>query len=397
MALLTILFIIIIFLILYLVDTYTSNNSNKLYNEIDNDNDKEKADMFINSVNKRIKKSTIDNYRIGNIYDFVMHDDNKAHEFYLQAIDQAKNEPDEDALFVQTRLRDRIQINDIFEIDDTKYNIFNLNALDTELRDLEDTLTRIYEKELYKKPDVPKKLEERVIWISDSQNVHDSNINNALRDGYEQIKKENNGNFLWDINDIINYIQHIYSKESDFTELHNIEPAIDMLHYINTRGANNIVKLNTTEKDFVSNVFTKIYNEPEQQKRKTMMENFMLNLKESYGAGTPVCITGRITRIMTSFSDMDTNNPSLGILKAKPVIKNEIFLKAASIRNKIIDKADKETQDKYNNGVYDKCVEDLENNIKIQIKNMIHADYYKLVKEDPKFIEGIIEEINASL
>lgn len=392
--------IVVILLLFYMFDIYTFNSSLKLYNQIDNDNDEESANLFLSYAKNRIKKSPLENYRIGNVYDFMLKDDIKAHEYYLQAINQAIDEPDEDALFIQTRLRDRVDINNIFEIDDAKYNIFNLDELDNELKELERALTDIY---MADKPynvsntNDKKTLEERVQWKSDSQNVHDSNINNELRKGYEKIKNENANSFLWEIPDIIDYTRFIYSKEADEAELRNIEPALKMLDYIDSKQGVEIMKLNTSERDFISNVFTKIYNEPDAKKRKILLENFMLNLKESYSNGSPVCITGRTTRIMTSFADMDENSPTLGILKAKPVIRNEILLKSADIRNKIFDNADKEVQDKYNKSINDVDTAALENDMKQEIRKMIHADYKELENEDKKFISGIIDEVEASL
>lgn len=395
-----ILIIIVILLLFYIFDVYTFNSSLKLYNQIDNDNDEESANLYLFYAQNRIRRTPLENYRIGNVYDFMLKDDIKAHDYYLQAINQAINEPDENALFIQTRLRDRVNINDIFEIDDAKYNIFNLDELDNELKELERALTNIYTNNIYDidhKNSEKRTIEERVHWKSDSQNVHDSNINNELRKGYEQIKYENKYNFLWEIPDIENYIRYTYSQEADAAELKNIEPALKMLEYVDSKKGVDIVKLNTSERDFISNVFTKIYNEPNEKKRKVLLENFMLNLKESYSNGSPVCITGRTTRIMTSFSDMDDTNPSLGILKAKPVIRNEILLKAADIRNKIFDEAPEEIQDKYNKSINDTDTKELEENMKQKIRRMISRDYTELETNDKTFINGIIEEIEASL
>ncbi len=395
--------VLVVLLIFYLFDVYTSNYSLEMYNQINNDNDLDAATRYISTATSRFKRSPLENYRLGNVYDFMLRDDEKAHEYYLEAINQIIREPSEDALFIQTRLRDRINIDTIFEVDDNKYNLLNLDELDNELRELEMVLLRLYAvpdaptTPAPNSPITPATLEERVQWKSDSQNVHDSNINNNLRDGYEQIKEENLDKFIWEIDDITDYIKYIYSKEADPSELHNVGPALYMLDYIKNKGAANITKISASEREFVGQVFTKIYNEPDQQKKKNMIENFMLNLKESYGSGSPVCITGRTTRIMTSFSDMDDANPTLGILKAKPVIRNEILMKAADIRNKVYDAASKEIKEKYDKAVIDDETESLENSMKQSIKSMVYADYEKLAKEDARFIQNILDEINASL
>lgn len=380
---------------------YTFNNSIQLYNQIDNDNDKDSANLYLSYAQNRIKRTPLENYRIGNVYDFMLKDDLTAHQYYLQAINQARDTPDENAYFIQTRLRDRVDINNIFEHDDAKYNLFNLNQLDTELQELEAALANIYDtshngKNKYDTNE-KKTLEDKVQWKSDSQNVHDNNINNELRKGYEQIKRDNHMSFLWEIPDIQNYINYTYAKDADINELKNVKPALKMLDYIYRQSPTDIVKLQTPEREFISNVFTKIYNEPSSNKRKTLLENFMLNLKESYSNGSPVCITGRTTRIMTSFADMDDSNPALGILKSKPVIRNEILLKAADIRNKIFDTASLNVQDKYNKSISDTETKTLEDSMIKEIKYMVSSDYAELEASDKKFIDGIIDEIEQSL
>ncbi len=389
-----IIFIIILcVMLLFFIDACIKSNTNQMYENMNND--VETAERYIYNSSIRPLRTPLENYRIGNIYDFMLNDNEKAHDYYLEAIVQTLQNPTEDALFIHTRLQDRININDIFETDDNKYDLFNLQQLDDELKELENAINAIYLNK--KNNDGPKTIEDRIQWKSDSQNVHDNNINNELYEGYKKIVLENRNNFLWEIPNIREYIQNIYSKEADSNELHNIQPAIHMLDYIYNRGADNIMKLGTNERAFIGQIFTKIYNENDKQKRKNMMENFMLNLKDSYADGTPVCITGRITRIMSSFSDMDDENPLLGIFKTKPLIRNEILTKAAAIRNRIYESASDNIKNKYDNSITDRDTEDLENSMKAHISRMINTDYGDLEKSDPKFIQTVVSEIENSL
>jgi hypothetical protein len=184
---------------------------------------------------------------------------------------------------------------------------------------------------------------------------------------------------------------------ADPAEIHNVEPALNMLNYINVQHAPSITKIDASEKTFIGNVFTKIYNEKDKKRQKTLMENFLLNLKDSYGEGVPVCITGRTTRILTTFADMDNENPTLGILTSKPVIRNEILTKAASVRNKVLEEATPEIQRKYNDGVTDCETEYLEKTILENIHKMINADYVDLCKNDAKFIKSVIDDVVNAL
>lgn len=389
MSLIEVLFIVVIIIVIfYIVDSILYVSSNNYYMHIDNDNDVSLANTYLYMAESRLKKSPLENYRIGNVYDFILKNPRKAHTYYVQAIRQSVNNTD-DAEFIHTRLRDRENINHEAEIDDVKYDIFNLRELDNELKELEDVLQKVYETK-------DETIEDKIKWKSDGQNVHDTNINDEIKRQYDYIAKCNTDLYIWDINDIKNYISTTYSANANETEKQNIQPAIDTLDYICNAKAN-IMKLGVAERLFVSNVFTKIFNEPDDNKRKILMENFLLNLKESGGELVPVCVTGRVTRIMSSFAGADENNPELGILKSKPVIRNEILSKAADTRNKILDSCSTEQRKKYDNSCNDEETQNLETQIKYEITKRIHNDYSEMYKDDPKFIDSLLGEITSTI
>ena len=386
--LLWILLIIICILLIFFYDIYITQNSLNLYNEIDNDNDTKLANNYLGYAKYKYKKNAIDNYRIGGIYDFVLHDTDTANDYYLQAINQIRNDfvdDIDDNNFVRDRLADRIRINLEAEEDDNVFQLQNLMNLNNELQNLELKVEQ--------KIDSNTPIEEHITWKSDSQNVHDSNINNELRDNYKKIETYNKQNqlFLYNIDDTINYIQNVYSVNAN--EKYNIPDALEMLEYIRNHSGS-ISKIGVSERQFISEVFSRICYEKDTERKKNMMENLMLNLKESYGNGTPVCITGRTTRILSSFAG---NDEDLGIFKSKPIIKNEIFSKAANIRNKLLNTTDDGIQKKYNHGIEDDDTKELEKHMRDEILHMIYLDYFKFVTEDKKFIDNIIDEINATL
>jgi hypothetical protein len=123
--------------ILYTYESYKENMTLKLYNKIDAANDRNRANEFLRHAKSKSKRTPIENYRIGNVYDLILKDDVKAHSYYTQAVNQSIDTRNEDSFFIWTRLRDRVDINHMFEADDAKYDIFNLNELDLELKELE--------------------------------------------------------------------------------------------------------------------------------------------------------------------------------------------------------------------------------------------------------------------
>jgi hypothetical protein len=385
--------IITLMILCYLYDEYVLSNSCKtIYNSIDNDNDINMANQYINYATSKYNKTPIDNYRIANIYDFVLHDTKNANNYYKKSINQIKQNPAFDNnYFIKDRIRDRIIINNKSEIDDNKFNINDLNEIEMELNDLEEILeTEIYESD--------KKIEDKITWTEDSQNVHDSNINNELKDQFDSIKKFNDTNdiYIWNFDDIICFIKD-YSKEINDLDKKNIPDAIKMMEYINTHNCY-VTKIDSGITLLMSHVFSYI-NTHEEKKRKVMIENLILNLKESYKNGTPVCITGQVTRILSSIADIDETGsiPGLGILKSKTVIKNEILAKAGNIRNNIVKSYPEDTQKKYNESISCKEVNELEDHIKFDIENMIKKDYYDLWNSDKQWINNIIKEIYSCI
>jgi len=332
-------FLILVFMIIcyllasYYLDIYMCEKSYELYKKIDNDNDVIMGERYIKHLSHIVDKSALQYYRMGNIYDFVFKDTNNAHKYYIQALKSTK-ENEEEKKFLQTRLRDRINI--ITENDDNRYDDKRLESLNDELSKLESE-QKIQNKQStdisFNNDNKIKSLNNNIKWISDSQNVHDTNINNELRQNYEYICSKNHDKFLWNINDMCNYFEHIYTSEFSNPEIKNISNALAMLEHININGSPLIIKLNVSEKEFMSHIFTKIFNESNHHKKKILFENLLLNLSDSYSNGKPVCVTGRISRVLSSFTDMEDEVPNLGMLKTKPAIRNEIFAKAANIRN----------------------------------------------------------------
>lgn len=408
-----IIIIIFVIAIIYIHDNFIlPNNCLHYYNNIDNDNDLNNAKSYLNREYLHYNRTPLDNYRIGSIHDFVLHDTDTATNYYKQAIKQIRNEPTinsvdtryiRDNIFVRDRLLDRIRINDDIEQDDNKYNLHQLNDLNNEVMRLEQQL----EQQLFVATPIVKsddskftKLVNNNIIKSDSQNVHDSNINEEIKNQFQKIKDFNNinGVYIWNYNDIIDYIKNVYSNRDDLhaKDKAHIPNAISMLNYIN-KYESYIMKLNINEKDFIRHVFSKIQYGEDIKIKNTQMENLVLNLKESYSTGVPVCVTGRVTRIMSSFANIDSDIPELGELRSKQVIKNEILFKTGALRTKIMDLENPDNIDKYNKSIQDEDTIKLENKLKKEISDMILDEYSKIYIEDKKFIDNIIKEIHAEI
>jgi hypothetical protein len=334
------------------------------------------ASNYVNFSKFKFNKP-IDDFRIGHIYDYVFHDNKNATKYYKKALKKIKKKRDPDGEFIKTKLRDRQILNQVAEIDD---NIIWL--------DLNDFVPDDDPQQNIIKPadnvNIP---EIKTYWVSDSQNVHDTNINNELKSQYDLITNYNitNNIYIYSYNDIMAYLLNIYPTECNEMDKNNIEPAISMLEYIQKHNGN-IMKLDTNETYFIQQVFSKIM--AADNMRITMLENFVLNLKQSWNENIPVCITGRTTRILSSFAFCDAG---IGILKSKQVIKNEIFAKAGTIQNKIINDYPPNIQEKYNNG--DDDMKYIDCRINEEIKKMVYNDYADSVDGD--FLSDVLQEIHS--
>lgn len=352
--------ILVCFLLIY--QQYKKRYAAEIFNSIKHDYDIVNSRKFV----KYAPVSTsVDQYKLASIYDIVLKDFPKAQHYYRKAL---KNNPNG---FVTTKIADRLQLpvpypeEYSYEIQQDLLNYFNNVA---------------------KSKSAPKKLEKKVSWVSDSQNVHDSHINTQIKNNFKIIST----NEAWSPSRCLSFLE-VYKSKCDSQEKHNIENGSKMLKYIfdTPNNKSTIMHLNgISEKQFIGHVFAKIAEMPE-EKQKTLMENLMLNLADSYGKGSPVCITGRTTRVLSTF---DGNDIGVEMFKSKPAIRNEILLKSANIRNKILDACDTELKAKYEKGTEDAETNNIIQKIKTEIKVMLKE--YDLDKD---FKQSLEVEIDACL
>jgi hypothetical protein len=332
--------ILVVVLVLFLA-WYTD----KLYIQLDNNNDIDRAREYLR-YRRFVPNTPLDHYRMGNVFNFVLRDHAAAQRHYQEALLGLENAAD--ANFIVDRLTDIYVLPR--ELDEIPFHFdFNLDEL------------------------VAVDVEPEMKWVSDSQNVHDTSITDEIRRQYEHIKEQNQGYYLWSLDDIRNYIMNVFSSR-DTIENEYKSDACQMITYIQNQYDKSIVKISDTEDRFISHVFTRIYNSGSP----AMMENFVMNLKDAYADGTPVCITGRISRVISSFAGFE----DLGVLKSRQVLKHEIYGKAASIRSRLLSAAPLDEQKKYDNG--EETL--VEKQIKQEIEDMV--DTYLPVTNE-KFVSSM--------
>jgi hypothetical protein len=226
-----------------------------------------------------------------------------------------------------------------------------------------------------------------VEWTEDTQNVHDHNINASIADSYRNIKKRV-GSACVEIKDIIIYINETY-KCADGERKH-IPAAISILQRIREDNAH-VMALRTSEKEFICTAFTRILVEPDPKKKQVMLENLVMNLSNCKEPGNDICTTGRVVRVMSSFTDMLDEAPDAGMLHTHQAIRNEIYTKAATIRDKELGMASPDDVKKYD-------LDDPDDKLKPLITQKIDSMLVEYAESlNPNQLESVRREILSAL
>jgi len=375
--------------------------SKNIYSQIDNDNDIITAHNFLKTSKQCYNKYPIDNYRIGNIYDFMLHDTKNAKKYYKKALKQINSNRYKnlnESVYIHDRIIDRLQLNNFMEQDDNKLNeneVQHINNSLNAIQSLQNTNTNTIKR---KKNNTD--LKNKIVWVGDTQNVHDTLINNQVSKNFNKIQNYNKKNqiYIWDFDSIQQYIRSC-SNEINPLDIGNIPDAVKMLDIINKK---NVIVSKTQKplKYMTKHVFSYIMSQPS-PKRKIMIENFIMNLKDSYKNGTPLCITGQTTRIMSSvvFEEENKNNLDIKIksFSSKPVIKNDIIYKSSQIRDKIYNSYSEDIRKKYDELIDCNEVNEMEEKMKISIKEMVNKEYPDIYKTDKKWIDKVLNEVYQGL
>jgi len=390
----------------------------RTYNEINGSpiNDEKKFTEFVRGIKKKNKITALDLYRLGSLCDYVGCNTVNASYYYKQSLEKIKEKhPNGRAfspqdIFIINKIKDRIRLNKLYVallrqglyIEERPLQPIHINQINADLEDIDrigtiniDRFGAIgiefgpinadqigIERTHTSENKTP-------AWTSDSQNVHDTNINQELVQQYNLVSNSV-GPSNWNLHKISEYISSpaITEKMPAF-ELDNVFRATNMLRYIENHDPV-IAMLGVRESEYMSNIFSYIMQQND-EKKTVMTQNFINNLKDMEGNGSPVCINGRTTRALSSLAwpeDIDFQD-GIGILKSGQVIKNEILSKVGHIRDSVLANEDKEIVDKYNAG---EQMEVLQATIMKEIDDKILADYSEAKGIDLKAIRNEIKD-----
>jgi hypothetical protein len=209
---------------------------------------------------------------------------------------------------------------------------------------------------------------------SDSQNVHDSNLQDKMVEKYNRLKQ---------INGKINY-KDLRDSLSAEVELQNSIPI--KIVYNRMINGSPIVSLGDTEDKVLLNVWNRAKDNPD------LGISLFDAMKDSFNpkSMSPHCLGGRVSRVLESFTKVDTD-PILndgGV--TVEILRKEMYDRSSIIVKEELDKLSSDDLSKYNKG--DNVVGD---KIKESLGSRLHNEYESLAKETR--LNKIIDDISESL
>ena len=340
-------FWIIVFVLLVACLVWSRNSIyRKIENEIDDYN--VRRYVFLTKLNPMNK--AIDFYRLGCIYDYIYKSPNTASNYYKKAIKKINiNRPNKRDAFVLQKVTDRVGLDVYLDVDEAIQPY--LTKSDIEPQKIE--------------------LENRINWEPDTNNVHDTNINDEV---VAKINKLKLRTYAISFEEAERIFHKVSFSEAEQKFIPNAQKTIDHIKKYNQF----LNSAQMHEKDIFALVVADIDRD---QRRQTLFENLLMNLNDASSGGT-VCLNGRVARIMDSYTDGEHEK-----FMTMQAWKNELFEKARKIRDGMIETFSEEDKKKYEDDdseILKKVVD--------QMKLMVAAS-----GAPPRVVSSVSEDLEHSL
>jgi len=178
-------------------------------------------------------------------------------------------------------------------------------------------------------------VDDNVVYTSDVQNVHDSAVNEQLRNAWKKIKErtpptlDNRSVFV----QIENYIKHSQDPES----IDNKKRALKALSEIRKQRYNST--LGTTEDDILVTVWNRADMQANQGMNKTLIRDAMVDalVDMSPDGETVVCSNGRCARMIESLVHTDAVEDIVDGVLTVEQIRNDVMQKSNDILKETIE------------------------------------------------------------
>lgn len=173
-------------------------------------------------------------------------------------------------------------------------------------------------------------LDESIVYTSDAQNVHDSNVNSDLRRVHTILSASNTGTMADAFVEARRYIERVYPGSAE--KRANALATLDKM----SRGGR-IMTYNDTE-DHIFAVVWHRTNDPANVGNENLMKEAVANaLADCIENGSMVCINGRCARILNALVTLDHDPEVSAGAMTYEAYRNQIFSETQDIIKRIVD------------------------------------------------------------
>jgi hypothetical protein len=396
----TVLVIVIIYLIgrlFYRVriqgEDYNQRQTHNYFNNLHGDafdNDAKQAIAYGEAIDT---PRAIDHFRIGTTYLIAANNPKRAHQHFRQALDQI--------IQGQVEMKEVPFLLD--RIDDYKNHFVNFPEIEelpiqlamiAHFEAKQNLMDRVAKEKPNISKDDPEFTQKMILaqqnWESDAQNVHDTAVYGELAEQFQKVRSENGR--------IPNISNKTYREAMQWLKIrYQDDPEKEeKIRQVETYLNNNykLSHINATEQDLVTTVWQRAYDPENKEHFNEIRDAIGDAVLDCVEGEHVVCADGRSSKIWQSLAKLD-KDPSIGILKSKQMIRNEIYERSAKIVDEYIGSngsASTELKDSYNRDENSEQVKELKECIKGQIDSL--ANQYKGLLPDEQ-LQLAIEECKA--
>lgn len=347
------------------------NNFNNLHGDTWDDN-AENAVWYY----QHIKHPTaLDHFRQGTILLVNAKDHHAASQRFRTALEEIiDNENDENTAYIIDRIIDyNEEFEDFPEIEELPIQQAVLAYYNQKIDDSADVKKQLIDKKI--KPQ--KYILSKKHFTSDSQNVHDSIINDSLKSQFLYIRHENAQEpelQQYTFNTLVEWVNNRPEHEQ-------IRKVLDRI------GGQTSFMSTVSEREFILEIWKRINSQQNTHNHISLLDAFATALVDCIEGDVVVCMSGRNSKMLQSLAKLDINE-KLGILKNKQMLRNEIYEQSAKILNDCLNDTSEEVQQAYYAGEESAQIDELRERIIENINNL--RKYYTHV---PKYmLDDILNE-----
>lgn len=261
------------------------------------------------------------------------------------------------------------------------------------------------------KKDVLKTYFEPRVVTSDPQNIHDSNVQNDVRNIFSRILQKNMDDEL--SIGAQNYRKFTMADIHDAIKSHNFKDNAlkdrAMTLYGFMSQPNEVMNLDSTENEVLLAVWQRIHSPENEPKRQALKDAFMDALANGFdvnneGVFKEVCVNGRCNRLLNSLTLLDEDPNISKPIKTTEILRNEVFSKSFKIIQNELDRAPPEVAAAYRgeapppgslaNPDLPRQVASLEAHLKETIADTLRKDY---ADTKPETLENLIKDAQAGV